>query len=498
MSLLIVVCVTRLCAFQSAAPSKFAITPDIRAALDHVSAVSLRGDLSFLASDLLEGRDTPSRGLDIAAEYIAAQFRRAGLEPGGDDGYFQTAHMAVRQPSLEGVEIRLSDGERSFTANPADVQLNTQAALDLSRAPIFKLDLKNAAVVGDLSSEQVEGKVVLTELVRGSVGNARTAFEKLRNAKPLAIMIVGRRRPSADESHVGRLIDPEIAVPGPPRVVIYGDEAAAFYASLKPGLTTTVASIRAASPGQKEVVARNVIGILRGSDPALKNTCVLLTAHYDHIGRLSDGSGDQIYNGANDDGSGTVSVIEVARALARLEQHPRRSIVFMTYFGEEEGLMGSAYYARHTVCSIQDTAAQLNLEQLGRTDSSEGPQLSNASLTGFDYSNLSDSLKEAGEITGIKVYKHTRNSDVYFSQSDNLALAQAGVPAHTLSVTFDFPDYHGLSDEWQKIDYDNMAKVDRTIALGLLMIASSEEQPHWNEANPRTAPYVKAWKERRK
>jgi Zn-dependent M28 family amino/carboxypeptidase len=169
----------------------------------------------------------------------------------------------------------------------------------------------------------------------------------------------------------------------------------------------------------------------------------------------------------------------------------------MTYFGEEEGLMGSSYYARHPVCSLENTVAQLNLEQLGRTDSSEGPQVSNATLTGFDYSNVSGFLLKAGELAGIKVYKHPRNSDAYFALSDNLALARAGVPAHTLTVAFDFPDYHAAGDEWQKIDYDNMAKVDRMLALALLMIADSDEAPHWNESNPRTAPYVKAWKERR-
>jgi Zn-dependent M28 family amino/carboxypeptidase len=182
--------------------------------------------------------------------------------------------------------------------------------------------------------------------------------------------------------------------------------------------------------------------------------------------------------------------------LAGLRPHPRRSIVFMTFFGEEEGLVGSRYYARHPAWPLDKTIAQLNLEQVGRTDSSEGPQISNATLTGFDYSDLSGYLSKAGELTGIKLYKHPHNSDPYFRQSDNLSLAEAGVPAHTLAVSFEFPDYHGLGDEWQKIDYDNMAKVDRMIAVALVMVANSDEAVHWNEKNSKAAPFVKAWKER--
>ena len=105
----------------------------------------------------------------------------------------------------------------------------------------------------------------------------------------------------------------------------------------------------------------------------------------------------------------------------------------MTFFGEEEGLIGSQYYAHHPVWPLEKTVAQLNLEQVGRTDSTEGRQISNATLTGFDYSDLTGYVQRAGERTGIKVYKNSRNSDAYFPDSDNLSLAAAGVPAETLT-----------------------------------------------------------------
>jgi Zn-dependent M28 family amino/carboxypeptidase len=329
------------------------LTPEQRAVMDRISADSLRGHLSFLASDLLEGRATPSRGLDLAAEYVAAQFRRVGLEPAGDDGYFQTATLA-------------DFGTRG-----------TQLAQAL-----------------------------------------------------------GADAPSS-------------------------------------------------------VKMRNVAGILRGSDPALRDTYVLLTAHYDHLGMARAGE-DRVFNGANDDGSGTVSVLEIATALAAMPAHPRRSILFMVFFGEERGLWGSHYYAAHPLVPPAQTIAGLNLEQVGRTDDSEGPQIRTATITGYDFSDVPDTLAAAAGNAGIKVYKHPKNSDPYFSRSDNQALADLGIPAHTLGVAFDFPDYHKVSDSWDKIDYDNMAAVDRAVALGMLELASDAPAPKWNDQYLPARRYVDA------
>lgn len=243
---------------------------------------------------------------------------------------------------------------------------------------------------------------------------------------------------------------------------------------------------------RKPVELRNVAGILRGSDPVLRDTYVLVTAHYDHIGMLPPGEGDRINNGANDDGSGTVSVIEIAEALAQMPQHPKRSIVFMTFFGEEKGLFGSRYYAAHPFFPLKQHIAQINLEQLGRTDDNDGPQVASATFTGFDFSDLPATFEQAGKATGVRVYKNEKSSDAFFARSDNQSLADAGVPAHTLAVAFEFPDYHKVGDEWQKIDYDNMAKVDRMVALGLLSISNSAAVPHWNADNPKTEQYRKA------
>ncbi|MGI8746711.1 MAG: M28 family peptidase [Bryobacteraceae bacterium] len=478
----------------SSEPPKFAVTPGMQAAIEQVSPDSLKGNLSFIASDLLEGRNTPSPGLDLAAEYIAAQLRRAGLEPGGDDEYFQTAKMFVQEPNTEGFELKISDGGKNATFHAGDASIALNKAMDLSGVPVFKLNFSDAAMIQVLTAEQIDGKVVFTEFSRGAMRSGQAAMSKLRTMKPALLLVLDRTGINR-AARGGQLYDPENhGREQPPRISISGEAAAQLFDAMPAGLTTATASIHAAAPKQQPVTLRNVVAILRGSDPALKETCVLVTAHYDHLGVRPAGEGDRIFNGANDDGSGTVSVIELATALSKLKQRPKRSIVFVTFFGEEKGGFGARYYANHPVFPIAKTVADVNLEQVGRTDSTQGPQIANATLTGFDYSNVADFLKTAGEITGVKVYKDEHNSDSYFGRSDNQAFAEMGVPSHTLCVAFQYSDYHGVGDEWRKIDYANMAKVDQMVALGLIMLADSREVPHWDPANSKAAAYLKAWK----
>ena len=159
---------------------------------------------------------------------------------------------------------------------------------------------------------------------------------------------------------------------GPPLLTVHDPKVLALFDSLPLGPAKKVTvSVHLDEPVTRPVKVRNVVGLLRGSDPDLKNTYVLVTAHYDHVGNhgAPGEKGDQIYNGANDDGSGTVSVDrDRTRRWPRSRRHPKRSILFMTFFGEEKGLLGSRYYGRHPLVPIKQTVADINLEQVGRTD----------------------------------------------------------------------------------------------------------------------------------
>ncbi len=468
------------------------ISPDVNQALDHISADSLRGHLSFISSDLLEGRATPSPGLDIAAEYIAAQFRRAGLEPVGDDGYFQTANWKLAETPADGFVLKLKNGGETISLTPRQISALSDKSVSIEDAVLVK------ASVEDLTSDaaKVAGKVVIIEAV-GATPNELA--RKLSLLNPAVALIVDRSTSAGRGLAAPRLIDPENiraagGAPFPLMMILHEKRVGALYDALPSGETAARVDLTVPSRVERPVKLRNVIALLRGSDPVLKETYVLVTAHYDHVGVRPDMAGDNIFNGANDDGSGTVSVIEIASALTKLKHRPKRSLVFMTVFGEERGLLGSRYYGRHPVFPLAKTIADINLEQVGRTDSSEGSQVGRATLTGFDFSDLGPTFKRAGELTGVEVYKHEQNSDSFFGRSDNQALADAGIPAHTLCVAFVYPDYHKVGDHWDKVDYANLARTDRMVALALWMMATSETAPKWNEANPKTARYVEAWK----
>lgn len=497
------------CLSAQRAPRQYITTPDARAALDRVSAGSLRGHLSFIASDALQGRNTPSPGLDIAAEYIAAQFRRAGLEPAGGEGFFQAADFLLSETPMNAFELKLKAGAETISVTQTQVTFTITKELNVS-APVLKVDFADAPAVAALMPEQVEGKVVITEIPdsRRAEGPRRLELfmareELLKKVTMLGaalVISIDRMSTIGAGAGQGRLIDPEdrralVRGSSMPVITVHDPKVVKLYDEMKPGPPTAELQLRLPAPAERPVRLRNVIGLLRGLDPILKDTYVMVTAHYDHLGTRPELAGDKIFNGANDDGSGTVSVIELASALSTLKQRPKRSIIFMTFFGEEKGLLGSRYYGRHPVFPIAKTIADINLEQVGRTDSSEGPQLANATLTGFDYSDVGTIFQAAGKLTGITVYKHEQNSDSYFGRSDNQALADRGVPAHTLCTAFVYPDYHGAGDHWEKIDYANMEKVNRMVGLALIMIANNREAPKWNETNPKAARYLKAWNE---
>ena len=440
----------------------------------HVRAEDLTADVAFLASDTLQGRATPSPGLDVAAEYIASQFRKAGLEPAGDDGYFQTATYQVLTPDMDGFEI--SSGSVKVTT----ALIQDAVATDLTDAGVVRA---TPAGLESLTGEQVRGKVLLLDLSAAGSPRAVPAAARL---EPALLILFRANLPARMGT---RPVMRDTSLPASRFAVVTVADAA-----LRDALSAPDAKVSAhiAAPKVEIARARNVAGLLRGADPALKDTYVIVTGHYDHLGVRGSGEGDHIFNGANDDASGTSSVIEIGAALAALGEKPKRSILFLTVFGEEMGGYGARYYTSHPIFPLARTVADVNLEQLGRTDDTEGPRPLQFNLTGFDYTDIAAIMARAGAETGIKVVKHEKNSDSFFGRSDNATFAEAGVPSTTLSVAYIYPDYHQAGDEWPKLDYQNMAKVDVCVGLGIWDMANSEKAPEWNRENSKTARYVAA------
>lgn len=272
---------------------------------------------------------------------------------------------------------------------------------------------------------------------------------------------------------------------------LIGLDPAAGGGYVQEGLVTPARRGQAPSPAEPLRV-RNVIGVLRGANAGPAGPCVVVSAHYDHLGQRPGQEGDNIYNGANDDASGVAAVIEIARALSGVRAKLNRTVVFVAFAAEERGRLGSRYYAEHPVCPLDQTAAGINLEQLGRTDDVTGPVIDTAYVTGYDYSDVGPLLAEAGRQVGVQFLKHETNSDKFFTGSDNVTLAMAGIPAHTVSVSYIFPDYHRPGDHWDKLDYGNMARIVRGVALAVYELANRAEPVRWNDANPLAERYGKA------
>ncbi len=481
-----------------------------KSALDAISPDSLRGRLSFLSSDLLEGRDTPSRGLDIAAEYIASEFRRAGLEPVGDEGYFQNAPFTTNQRDLSQMTLRIEASPEPVRVSGTDMRLLSRTnKADVKGSQVVKVTLTEPATWERLTTEKVMGNIVCAEYPdfrsipaenrADAFGAVRQFNTKMAEIKPLLVLFLDRKGNTADGRQAASLRAPNANRPPPsgeelPAVVVRSEALTRWFDALPSDNSSANITFSVPAPVEQTIRLRNVVGLLRGSDPVLKESIILVTAHYDHLGTGGNGT-DRIFNGANDDGSGTVSVIEIASALAKLPVRPKRSILFMTFFGEEKGLLGSRYYGRNPLFPLEKTIAQINLEQIGRTDDNEGPRVGAANLTGFDYSDVGTYLQRAGTLTGVRLEKHPTASDAYFSRSDNQALADVGIPAHTISVAYAFPDYHQAGDEWDKIDYANMAKIARMTAAAVILMANAATEPHWNPDNPKAARYLKVWQE---
>ncbi len=381
---------------------------------------------------------------------MAEQFKLAGLSPAGANGtFFQTAPLSEVRSNPGDFRMTLETGGQKVSLGGNAVSLSTLAGIEYQNQPIIRLPAS-----GPLP--EIAGQVV----AGGEAWAAPEALRALEAAKPsLVLLAMEGSRPRQDL--------PPSAIP----VIRIYNRTAATDLSTSDDVKLT---LHVAPP------PRNVAGFLPGTDPILHGQFVIVSAHYDHLGAKPPGSGNRVFHGANDNASGAASLIEIARALAA-DPHPKRSLLFLAFFGEEEGLLGSEYYVKHPLVALSRTAADINLEQLGRTDSNDGPEIARFAFTGPTYSNLPAMMAAAAKTQGVSVYEKT-TANAFFNRSDNYPFAQAGIVAHTVVVAFEFPGYHEVSDTADKIDYANLAKVDRAIAAGVEAVADQADPPKWSDA----------------
>jgi hypothetical protein len=227
-------------------------------------------------------------------------------------------------------------------------------------------------------------------------------------------------------------------------------------------------------PAANRRISYNVLGVLRGTDPALKDSIVVIGAHYDHLGIGAPVDGDSIYNGADDDASGVTAVLSIARALAS-GPAPRRTILFMITTGEEQGILGTSWYVKHPAFPVASMSADLEIEMIGRPDSLAGGA-GKGWLTGYDRSTMGEMLRARDVPIVADPYPQMR----FFERSDNIVFARRGIPAHTLSSYNMHTDYHTPADEVEKIDFAHMTAVIRAAVTAASILANGPA-PAWKE-----------------
>lgn len=445
-----------------------------------ISAESLEDNLSILASDAMEGRDTGKRGQKMAAAFIRAHFEELGLAGPVNGNYYQPIELYTTAPG----ETYLMVGNTRIN-NFTDVVYNggDNSAGEITVPIVF---IGNGTVA-ELDQVDVKNKAVLMLAKNEWLGgNGGIALARQRGAKmvlvcntenkddyaELASQIKTQRSQHGDLS----LTKPDLNEDQRPGLFIVSPMILdQFFGmsleKLKKAVSDdpkkkSIKKIKASqityktSVAVKVVATENVLGYLEGSDK--KEELIILTAHYDHVGVKSSGQGDLINNGADDDGSGTVAILEMAKvfAHAKKEGHgPRRSILFMTVTGEEHGLLGSEYYSDHPVFPLENTVVDLNIDMVGRSD----PQHKNsppymyvigADKLSTELNTVSESVnKSYTNLVFDYTYNDVNHPDRLYYRSDHWNFAKKNIP---IIFYFDgiHEDYHKPSDEVEKINFN--------------------------------------------
>lgn len=441
--------------------------------------------VGIMAHDSMLGRDTPSRGLNMTAEWIAREFSRLGLEPGGDGGSFLQGYSVQRvvpdigrSSALSSTGARLEFGvDLGFFSGPTG-----EGEID---APVVLLtgvpSTPNAPPM-----DRIRGShVVLLPSAESTRPSGRGIISRVMEHGPASLILVVRQsdrewRRSADLAKARiRIRLPWRAGSNPPIFTLRAESLGRLLDGSAPPCSPEGIRLKIIPSFRvvEEFEAPNVVGILEGRDRTLKGEYIVYSGHMDHLGvGVPDRSGDSIYNGADDSASGTASMMEVAEAFASLEPRPRRSVVFLAVSGEEKGLWGSFYFTSFPPVPGRAIVANLNAGMVGRNSPDTIVAI------GGRYSGLGGTLERVGRAhreLGLTTVDDPWPEQRFFERSDHLPFARMGVPA-LFFFSGTHADYHHPSDEVEKLDAGKSARVAKLLFYLGLELADAPLRPRWN------------------
>lgn len=506
---------------------------------DQITAAQLKDYLYFVASDEMEGRDTPSRGLDLTAKFLATNLSRWGLKPAGDNGtYFQ--RIAMQRVKLDPANTRAEINGQAFNFGE---DVLAQPVAGTASAPLVYVGhgwVVKGKNIDPYQGVDVKDKIVVVlggglpkgvtfgDLRGGKQGVDFTTpdvYAETHGAKGLILIpskqtLANWQRVSQNATSGGTLSIEKFKKPGEgakiPRITVsekalnallqgeaqtaatllnreQAEGIKAFDFSAAKKMTMTVAT------KTEQVFTQNVVAIAEGRDSVLKNEYVAIGSHYDHVGTGAPGGGrapslkgdtsDTIWNGADDDGSGTVAMLAIAETLAK-NPPAKRSVLFVWHCGEEKGLWGSRYFVENPTVPLANIVTQINLDMIGRSRPEGDTNPANAKLAGpneiyvIGSKMMSTQLGELSENTNhaylnLKLnylYDDPKDPNRFFYRSDHYNYAKNGIP---IIFYFDgeHEDYHRPGDHPDKIDYPKMEKVTRTIFVTLWELANRATRP---------------------
>jgi hypothetical protein len=506
------------------------------------TAAGLHAHMQFLADDLLEGRGTGTRGYQIAANYVAAQFEEMGLRPGGEGkSWFQTVPFRKTMPvddssitvqRLAGgpsTTLRFADGfmtggdlvrESASVEGPvvfagfgitapelkqddyAGIDVRGKIVIILTGAPTrFPNDQRAhySASLVKLENAAAHGAVGVLTLFSPS-DQKRYSWERIVRQYNLGSMAWMETGGAAHGTRPEILASAVISKSGADALLagssgpIDDALARAEAGTLKPYALPTRASIHINSR-HSPITSPNVVGILDGSDPQLRSEYVVYSAHLDHLGISAPVDGDSINNGALDNASGVATVLEIARAFASQPERPRRSIIFLCVTGEEKGLRGSDYFANNPTVPLSSLVADVNIDEILMLTLT-----SDAVVIGAEHSGLEPVVKSAADELGIALSPDPAPEEVVFVRSDNYSFVKRGVPAVGLGAGYKALDpsvdgynlmihwiesiYHSPKDDMsQPLDFREAVKITRFGYLIGAKVANAPSRPRWKPSD---------------
>jgi hypothetical protein len=427
---------------------------------------NVRAEMGFLAGDALQGRGSGTLFERIAAEYIGSQFMQFGLEPAGEKGsdgkptFVQTVTIS-RKTFAENPSIKFDAATLTHGGEMLVLRTNTDAAtgvlqkLEAGGKPNPGSAVLMRAKEGDDQRAAMQGAMALA-----SAGAAIVFVEETPQWRGNWAAMASRM-PSYTASQAK-----------PAVMIVVSKAAAAEIANAAEGTKFDFGGKLAPS---KDQFTWNAMGKIIGSDPKLASEVILLTSHLDHLGVRENAPGDdKIFNGADDDASGSVAVLELARVLAA-GKRPKRTVYFVCFGSEEAGGFGARYFVENMPFPKEKLVANLEFEMIGRPDAKVKPE--ELWLTGYERSNLGPELAKRG----AKLVQDPHPEENFFQRSDNIQLARAGVIAHTVSSFGLHTDYHRSSDEVKTIDFLHMTRAINSMIAPIQWLVNSNFVPAWVE-----------------